>query len=176
MSFGPNNTTKAAENNLGGISGQLQQLAPTLGSLGQNQLNTGAGNVASGTNFFNTLLHGNTAQTSAALAPSINQIRSGTSNTVNGINTLMPRGGGRFGTLFGQSFAPQSQVQNLFDSARTNAASALPNIGLGQEGVGTNLFGLGNQAYGTAGGINSSLATYWANSAADEQQFGWTVG
>jgi hypothetical protein len=158
MSFGANNTTKAAENNLGGISNTaLNSQLPMFNTAGTSSLNTGAGNVSSGTNYLNTILNGNQANTTAALQPSINDIRGASANTMNAINTLTPRGGGRSGSLFSQSFAPESSINNLFNTARVGAASALPQIGLQQQGLGSNLMGMGNQALSTASGANSSL-------------------
>jgi hypothetical protein len=158
MSFGTSNTTKNAQNIMGGTASNalntefptLNTVASNLGTEGTNLLGLGGSNVNSGTGFFNTLLNGNAANTAATLAPSIAQIQGGTANNLSAINTLMPRGGGRYSALFGQSLAPQSQIQNLFNSGRTTAAQALPQIGLAQEGVGTGLLGLGNQAYGLA--------------------------
>ena len=158
MSFGASNTTKTAENNLGGTSNAaLNTLFPAVTSAGGTALDTGANNISSGTNFFNTLLGGNTANTTAALQPSIDQIRAGTTGNINAINTLTPRGGGRSGALFSQSFQPQQQIQSLFNGARTQAAQTLPQIGLQQQGLGANLFGIGNGALGTAANANSSL-------------------
>jgi hypothetical protein len=159
MAFGPSNTTKTAENNLGGISNTaLNSQLPMFNAAGTSLFNPGTANVTSGTNFFNTLLNGNRANTAAVLQPSIDQIRGNQAAAMSAINTLMPRGGGRSSTLFQQSFAPQGQIQNLFNAARTNAASTLPSIGLQQIGAGTNLFGLGNQALGAATGANVPLA------------------
>lgn len=158
MSFGPSQQVKQAEGNLGNISNTATgTMFPAAMAQGTNALNTGAGNVASGANFFNTLLQGNQANTVAALQPSIDQIRGGSTNALNAINTLMPRGGGRFGALFGQSFAPQSQIQNMFNQGRTAAAQALPGIGLQQQQLGANLFGLGNQALGIGTGASGQL-------------------
>jgi hypothetical protein len=158
MSFGPSNTTKTAENNLGGISNTaLNQQLPMFNAAGSSLINMGTPNVTSGTNFFNTLLNGNQANTSALLQPNIDQIRQNTSNNLNAINTLMPRGGGRSSTLFNQSFAPQSQIQNLFGPMRAQAATTLPQIGMQQIGAGSNLFGLGNQTLGAASGASSTL-------------------
>jgi hypothetical protein len=158
MSFGPSNTTKTAENNIGGISNTLtNSSAPTENAAGGNLLALGGQTAQPGVNFMSTLLGGNQANTGAALQPSINQIDQGVQGVRNGITSLTPRGGGRAGALFGQSFAPQAQIQNLFNSTRTNAAQALPQIGLQQQGLGTNLFGLGNQAETGAGGLNLGL-------------------
>lgn len=151
MSFGPSGTTKTAENNVGGISNTLMNTAaPQEYGAGQNLLSLGGQATQPGVNFMQTLLGGNQANTAAALQPSIDQIGQGTQGVLRGINALTPRGGGRYGAMFGQSFAPQQQIQSLFNSARTGAAQALPQIGLQEQGLGANLFGLGNSALGTA--------------------------
>lgn len=159
MSFSPSNTTKTAENNLSGSTSALQnQQYPMLTAAGTNLFSQGGTDVTSGTNFLNTMLQGNQANTTAMLQPSIDQIRGGSANTLNAINTLTPRGGGRSSALFGQSFQPQQQIQNLFNQGRTTAATALPQIGLQQQQLGTNLFGMGTNALVGAGGMSNSLA------------------
>ena len=158
MSFGSSNTTKQGENNLAGTSNlALNTQFPQVTQAGQGLLNLGGQNVQSGTNYLNTVLNGNQANTGALLQPNIDQIRQGTSNNLTALNTLMPRGGGRSSTLFNQSFAPQQQIQNLFNQARSGAATALPQIGLQEQNLGANLFGLGNGALSTATGANSAL-------------------
>ena len=189
MSFGANSTSKTAENNLGGSSNlALNSLFPAAFqsgqqnlAAGQGTLNTGLNTTAAGLNtaqpginFMNTVLGGNQANTASALQPNIDQIRQGTGNNLTAINTLMPRGGGRSGALFGQSFAPQAQMQNLFNNARTSAASTLPGlgfqqagvglgqagVGLGQIGAGTNLFNAGNNSLNSANSANSTLGQF----------------
>ena len=157
MSFGPSATTKTAENNLGGISQVAAQNNATDTAQGSNLLNLGGSNVQSGTNYLNTILQGNNANTTATLQPSIDQIRGGVSNAITANNTLNPRSGGRAGTNYGLSFAPQSQIQNLFNTARTTAATTLPQIGLQQQGLGTNLFNIGNGALQAGTGASSNL-------------------
>ena len=151
MSFGSPAPVKTAQNNLGGISQYAQNtIAPTAvadssNAVGQgnNLLGMGTSAFNNGTNFLNTIMGGNAANTSALLQPSIDQIRSGVSNALTGVNTLTPRGGGRFSANYGLSFAPQQQTQQLYNSARTGAASALPQLGIGEQGVGSGLMGVG---------------------------------
>lgn len=187
MSFGANNTTKAATNNLGGVSNlATNNLFPAVTGAGSDSLKAGTGTIEAGKNlvaggaataqpgidFFKTILAGNRGNTTATLQPNIDQIREGSTGSINAINTLMPRGGGRSAALTTQSFAPQKQIQDLFNTSRTTAATALPQIGLqqqqlglgqqgvgvSQQGVGANLFNIGQGALGTAGGVNSNLA------------------
>src|SRR5277367_690442 len=111
MSFGPSNTSKAASNNLAGASNvALNQLAPAEISGANTNLASGAGNVGQAGNFFSTLLNGNQANTSALLQPNIDQIRGANQNAIQSLSTLMPRGGGRSGTLFNAAYAPNQQI------------------------------------------------------------------
>ncbi len=157
MSFGPTAGTSQAMSNLGGVSNTANTNSQTEIDQGSNLLNMGTPAVQSGTNFFNTLLNGNRMNTTAMLQPNIDQIRQGTQGQLQALNTLMPRGGGRSGTLFGASYAPQSQIQNLFNTSRTNAATALPQLGLQEQGVGANLFGIGNQPLNTSASASGQL-------------------
>jgi hypothetical protein len=158
-SFGPTAETKQATGALGTISNTAQANSGADRTQGNGILNIGAGNVNSGTNFFNSLLNGNQADTTATLQPSIDQIRGGIDNTAQAINTLTPRGGGRSGTNYGLSYEPQRQIQTLFNSARTNAATALPQIGLQQQGIGTGLLNSGNSALNTGTTASGNLGT-----------------
>lgn len=157
MSFGATADTKRAQNNLGGIANVAAENNANDVARGNSLMDLGGTNVSQGTNFFNTVLSGDRSNTAALLQPSIDQIREGNTNTLNSINTLMPRGGGRSASLFGQSFEPQRQIQNLFNNARTTAATTLPQIGLQQQGLGTNLFNIANGALNAGTGASSSL-------------------
>lgn len=159
MSFGASNTTKTGINNLGGISSQLtNQQLPMFNAMGGNLFNTGMQTTQPGVSFLNTVLQGNRPNTAALLQPNINDITGTQQATLRAINTLMPRGGGRYSSLFGQSLQPQAQIQNLFNPLRGTAATALPQIGLQQTGQGVNLFNLGNQALSTAAGASANIA------------------
>lgn len=129
MSFGTSSGMSAA-------MGEEKGAIPALGQ--------GVSNLQSGANFFNTLLQGNRANTMNLLQPDINRIREATQGSLQAANTLMPRGGGRFTTLFNQPFAAQQQIGNLFSGLRSGAASGLANIGGTQANVGqvaaSNLF------------------------------------
>lgn len=158
MSFGGGNDYNRAINNLGGTSNlALNSLFPAAFNSGRNELSQGGGYAGQAGNYFNTLLNGNRANTTALLAPDINRIRQANQGTLQGVSTLMPRGGGRSGTLFSLPFQSNQQIQSLFGGARSAAAPALGQLGLGIGGLGANLFGIGNQALGSANNANSAM-------------------
>jgi len=150
MSFGPSQSVKNNQNELLGLTQQANDNEKSLNASGGTNLATGSSNISSGTNFWNTLLNGNQANTTALLAPTIASDRAQNQQQIQALSTLTPRGGGRSGTLFQAGYQPAADIQNLFNGARTTAAQTLPQIGLAQQGIGTNLFGLGNQALNTA--------------------------
>lgn len=151
MSFGGGTDYNRAVNNLGGSSNlALNSLFPAAFGGGQQQLGMGARNTGAAGNFFSTLLGGNRANTTAMLQPDINRIQGANQGTLQAASTLMPRGGGRSGTLFQLPFQANQQIQSLFGGARGGAASQLGQLGLGQGGLGANLFNVGT------GGLNSA--------------------
>lgn len=107
-------------------------------------LGQGVGNLQTSANFFNTILGGNRANTMQLLQPDITRLKEQQQGALQGASTLMPRGGGRFQTLFQQPFAVNRQLGDLFAGMRSGAAPGLAGIGGQQAGVGqaaaTNLF------------------------------------
>lgn len=107
-------------------------------------LGQGTSNMQTGADFFKTILGGNAANTLSLLQPSINQMKEQQQGTIQAASTLMPRGGGRFATLFNQPFAANRAITDLFSGLRGQAAQALPGIGAQQAQVGqqaaSNLF------------------------------------
>ncbi len=158
MSFGPTQAQQNTNNQQTAITQKAVDNSTLANSNGAGLLKIGGDNTAQGTNFFSRILNGNSADTAATLQPSIDQIRSGTNQNLQQLSTLMPRGGGRSASLFSAAMAPQQQIQNLFNTTRTAAATTLPQIGLQQGGLGTNLFGIGNQALSTGAGSNAELS------------------
>ena len=173
MSFGSSQSVKNNQNTLSGATNQAVANSGAEIGQGNTQLATGGQNVTSGTNFLNTVLNGNQANTTALLQPNIKQIRQANQQTLQGINTLSPRGGGRSGTNYAATFAPNQQIQSLFGNARTTAATALPQIGLAQQGIGTNLINSGNSAlstglYGANAGVGNALQVQQRSDAIDQ--------
>lgn len=145
-------------NDIGGaFNTAVNQQLPMFNRMGGGLFNTGMQTTQPGVSFLNTVLQGNQPNTAALLAPNIADITGTQQANLRAINTLMPRGGGRYGSLFGQSLQPQAQIQNLFNPIRATAATALPQIGLQQTGQGINLLGQGNQALQTGAGAANAL-------------------
>jgi len=155
VSFGPTNTAKTASNNLAGVANTATDASSAEMGTANKLVNAGQPNISSGTNFFNTLLNGNQADTTALLQPNINQIKAANQNALQSSSTLLPRGGGRAGSLFSSTYAPSAQIQSLFNTTRSNAAQPLIAAGLQQQGLGTNLFSTANQPLNTAVGANN---------------------
>jgi hypothetical protein len=157
MSFGVSQDYNRAYNNLEGTSNLgLNKLFPAAFQGGQQNTQAGQANTQAGGNFFNTLLNGNRANTTAMLSPNIQQIQGAQQGALQGASTLMPRGGGRSGTLFQLPFQGNQQIQSLFSGARSGAGSMLANLGLGQGGLGANLFQAGTGGLNAANNANSS--------------------
>jgi hypothetical protein len=158
MSFGGGTDYNRGINNLGGSSNlALNSLFPAAFGGGQQNLQMGQQNTGQAGNYFNTLLNGNRANTTAMLQPDINRIQGAQQGTLQSASTLMPRGGGRSGTLFQLPFQGNQQIQSLFSGARSGAAGQLGQLGLGQGGLGANLFGQATGGLNSANTANDSL-------------------
>jgi len=155
---GNTGTTDVGMNALNQSNTGLFGNAGTLAPQGQNLLSLGLGNQNAGANYFHNLLGGNQAETTQLLAPDIQRIQGGNQQALQAASTLMPHGAGRSGTLFQLPFQANQQVQSLYNNARGGAAGALANLGTQQSGLGGNLFGIANQALGTAGSQGAALA------------------
>ncbi len=149
MSFGPSQAEKDATKQQQQVTDTAVANSAQQNQAGTNMLALGTGNTNAGTNWFQTLLNGNTANTMATLAPSIQQIRDQNQQQIQALSTLQPRGGGRSATLFSAGYAPVATIQNLFNGVRSSAAQPLISTGLSESGLGSNLYGIGNSALNT---------------------------
>jgi hypothetical protein len=156
-------------------SGEDRAVGNNLLNTGGGLINTGVGTIHPALNYFNTLLNGDRANTTAMLQPQIDAIKNANAGQISALSTLMPRGGGRTSTLFNAPWEANKQIQNLFAPMPGMAASNLAGIGsslIGQgtgiTGQGTNLFGIGNQALNTSGQMDANLF----NQAFNQRQAG----
>lgn len=173
-SFGPSQAQQDANNQQKQITSTATTNAGTDQATGQNLIGLGGNKVQAGASFFNNILNGNQAQTASELSPEINQIRQGTQQSLQAASNLMPRGGGRSQALFSTALAPAQQITDVFNRARTNAATILPQIGLQEQGVGTGVLSAGNQALSTGSSSNASLAGALQKQE-DARRAGWSA-
>jgi hypothetical protein len=155
------------------LLGNSQSQGNSALSTGMNYLHQFSNTLQAPTNYFQSLLSGNKAQTTAALSPDLQRINDSVQSALQGTNTLNARGGGRSSTLFNLPFASQAQGSGLFNQARAGAAAALPQIasqqaqvGLGQENLGGNLLNTGVSALNSGTGAASA----YSQAAAQQQQ------
>lgn len=183
---GPNNSQSQA-NNLLNYNAQaatpISQAAVSSGKealgTGMNFLNQFNNQAGKSGNWFQSLLSGNSANTTGALAPDINRIKDQNQTLLDSTASLAPRGGGRGSMLFNLPFKSSSQTSGLYNSARPAAATNLANlageygsIGVGASSVGTNLFNTG------VGALNAgtTAANDYGNLSTAQQQFKYNAG
>lgn len=154
--LGGNSTAQNNANNA------LTTLSTNAGNNGMTFLNQATANTGASGNYFQSILNGNQASPTTALAPQLAETRANVQNTLQSTTNLAPRGAGRSSTLFNLPENEQSQQQSVFNSARPEAAQALASLGLGEGGLGANLTG-------TAIAGTNDLATQLANQR--KQQF-----
>ena len=183
---GPNNSQSEANNMLNynakaatpisqaAVSGGKEALGTGMNFL--NQFNNQAGKSG---NWFQSMLSGNQANTTAALAPDINRIRDQNNQTLTAASTLAPRGGGRESMLFDLPFKTTSQTSGLYNASRPAAAANLANlageygsIGVGTGGLGASLFNTG------VGALNAGTeaAGKYGDLTTQQQQFKYNAG
>lgn len=183
---GPNNSESQANNLLNYNAQAATPISQDAVSSGKTALNTGMGflnqfsrDAGTSGNYFQSLLSGNPANTTAALAPDINRIRDQNNQILQSTSMLSPRGGGRSSLLFNLPNKSASDVSGLFNSARPAAATNLANLageygstGLGAAGIGTNLFNTG------VGALNAGTAAAgkYGELATNQQQFKYNAG
>jgi hypothetical protein len=128
-----------------------------------------AGNSSLGAagSYWNSLLSGNRAATSAAIAPETNQINSAAdASRRQQAATGTARGGGVAGANQQQQTNTQAQVDNAIFAVRPQAAQQTAQIGGQELNEAQGLFGTSASAAGAAGNI----ATQARQESASEQQ------
>lgn len=105
---------------------------------GRNLLGMGTGAIQQPLNYWSSILSGNRALATSALAPEIGQIGQGYQQAGRTSAALMPRGGPSAQVLGDMPYQQQRDVSTLFQQARPQAASALASAGSGLLGQGAN--------------------------------------
>ncbi len=165
------------------LSQQSLDTSAEARNTGMGFLNRFTSALAAPQNYFQSLLSGNQAQTTAALAPDIARLRGQAQQGIQAASMLAPRGAGRSGLLFNLPQQAQAETAGLFNQARPAAAAGLTQIAQPLGAVGTNLMNTGvgyaNSAAnflgaGTAGA--RSLSDAAAIQQAQRNQAGSQVG
>ena len=137
----PTGAEKQASNLMNAFAQQGAESSQEARNLGMSYLNRFSSTLGAPTNYFQSLLSGDRAATTAALAPDISRITGTTQQALQSASTLAPRGGGRSSLLFNLPQQASAQVSGLFNTIRPEAAKGLMDIAGMQGQVGTNIFG-----------------------------------
>ena len=153
----------------GGPSNNQKQANNLLNSASQTALNTGGsyltgsqGAFQAPTSYYQSILSGNPASVSGAIAPELNQSNQGYANARAQLNTYAPMGGGRSSQITQLPFQQQGAITNMISQARQGAAQGLTGIGGAEGQIGASLLGTGAQAanaFGTQAYQQNLLAT-----------------
>jgi hypothetical protein len=179
---------RALVNQLTGAGGTLVNQGQGLVQGAAGGVNTAAQTMQPSVDYWTALLSGDPAKMSAAVAPTANAMSAQYTGAAKSAGANLPRGGYASVTQANLPFKQAQDIGQLFQTLQPTAAtqlqslgqtqgglaSILGNLGLGQEGVGTNLFNLaGNMQLQRRGqnvsesGQNKSmttqLASTWAN-------------
>jgi hypothetical protein len=141
---GPSNNQKQA-NNL------LNSAAETGLNVGGNFLRSSQNAFQAPTSYYSSILSGNPAAVSGALAPELSQLNAGYRNARTQLDQFAPMGGGRASMISQLPFEQQSAITNLIAQQRALAAQGLTGIGGTMGGIGANLVGIGTNAAGIMG-------------------------
>lgn len=176
----PDNSTTGLWYGLANLAGQV---GPAMTQEGGNLVNTGMGVTSGGLdmqgagfgttqaglntlqpaiNFYQQLLSGNPAATTAALAPTANTLSNVYSGAVNQAGAGMPAGGYRAATLAGLPQAQAAQVGNAAVGLQNTAAQGLGQLGGEVAGIGGTQAGIGTGVSATGANIAQTGTTLTA--------------
>ncbi len=146
---------------------QASDLATQTSGTGLGLVNNASDTLNQPKSYFQSILNGDRANTTQTLAPQIAQIQQALQQALTTGSTLNARGGGRASTLAALPSQATTQINNLYDTARPQAATSLAQIGgqLGSLGTGV----LGNSS-SFLGASNSSNLGGMANDLLRNQQ------
>lgn len=130
---------------LGGQNENLNKDINAMGGLGTFLSNTGTKDIATSSNFMNTLLSGNSSQVSTLLAPQIEGIQKRNQQTKQQLGEFGGRSGGTTGAMLASDNDVHAQINDLVSKLTGTAVS---NLGT----MGSNLVAQG------AGDLNSEAA------------------
>lgn len=155
---GPNSTQKAANT-------QLLNTSQNASNTGMGFLSNASTAFQAPTSYYSSILSGNPADVSGALAPQISQLNAGYAQGRNQVDQFAPMGGGRSSVMANLPFQKASAITNLISQARQAAAQGLTGIAGTEGGLGTNLLSVGTGAASNLGDLSTR-----------QQQFSYQAG
>lgn len=152
--------------NSSGAAAGAKALGDTSATQSGKLFDTGMPAVSQATNYYSTLLRGNRAQMTQAVAPEA----AGINDTYAGASRAIEHGGAR-GAARDQAVGEiarekAGKVAGLIGGVRPQAAAALANTGLSTVSEGSRAAGTASSAYGNVGSIYGNLI---GNRGADRQ-------
>lgn len=155
---GPDNYQKTSYN-------QLNAASQNASNTGMGFLGDSSKSFQAPTSYYSSILSGNPADVSGALAPQINQLQGAYQQARQQVDQFAPMGGGRAALSAQLPYQKASAVTNMISQARQNAAQGLSNIAGTEGGIGSNLLGV------SAGSAGDALKY-----ATDQSQFAYKAG
>lgn len=141
----------------GGSNPTLNSTMNQTGSIAGYSSNLGQLNTNAGSNFFSSLLSGDSSKIAQTLAPEISQMQKGGQQQKNAIAQFGNRSGGSNSAAQSIDSGNRASLTNLIGSLQSGAASNLLNSGQGL--LGTSLGALQQEA-----GMSQQQMENWSNS------------
>lgn len=141
----------------GGQSKTLDSLIPKYGAVGDYGTSQGESDINAGTGFFKSILSGNTADQTKALAPEINSAKKSASQDMKTTAMFNPRSGGVAAKNASTGDDIHGYIANLIGSLTGKAADSLTSAG-------GNLLNTGLSAYGQQEQASQEQMQNWSDS------------
>ena len=143
----------------GGSNETLNQDIPKLGQVGDWSTGQGEGDIASGTNFYKSLLSGDSSDQMKVLSPEINAAKTSANQDNKTATEFGTRSGGTAASTAATNDKVRSSITDLIGKLTGSAASNLTSTG-------GSLMGTGLSAYGQQIGASQQQMANWSKSIA----------
>lgn len=141
----------------GGSNPTLSSTIGQTGQIGGFATNLGEKNLTSSSNFWSSILSGDSSKISQTLAPEISAAKTSAQQQNKSTAEFGTRSGGTAASTAATNDAVHSSITNLIGGLTSSAASGLASTGSG-------LLGTGLSAYGQQADLSQQQIQNWANS------------
>ena len=141
----------------GGSNKTLNQDIPKLGQVGDWSTGQGEGDIAAGTNFYKSLLSGDSSAQMKVLSPEINAAKTSANQDNKTATEFGTRSGGTAASTAATNDKVRSSITDLLGKLTGSAASNLTSTG-------GSLMGTGLSAYGQQIGASQQQMRNWSSS------------